>query len=205
MSDERLPKVGPSQEDLKEIWRMVPPAPCKASGDDGAVWDHRPQCSDPKFGPEPSIRQMVRFYYGQHGMIDPDADTDAYLAALAASRPTDAGADLRSEMGQIVLICEEAGYACANCSKECGPVKAVNEIHAAVTAALATPKPPVDEAMRERCAQVADDAAEGARVLHNAAAEDRDRDGILVHGETWRVAQQIAAAIRNLTGDGAGA
>jgi hypothetical protein len=51
---------------------------------------------------------------------------------------------------------------------------------------------------RERCAKVADDVAEGSRVLHNLASRDHDRDGCMVHGEGWRTGQQIAAAIRNL-------
>ncbi|MEC3912210.1 hypothetical protein U5A82_18345 [Sphingobium sp. CR2-8] len=51
---------------------------------------------------------------------------------------------------------------------------------------------------RERCAKVADDAAEGSRALHNLASKDHDRDGCNVHAEGWRTSQQIAAAIRNL-------
>ena len=45
-------------------------------------------------------------------------------------------------------------------------------------------------------AKVAEDAAEGSRVLHNLASKDRDRDGVLVHGEAWRSAKEIARAIR---------
>lgn len=56
----------------------------------------------------------------------------------------------------------------------------------------------------EQAARVAEDEAEGARVLHNAAAQDRDRDGTNIHGEAWRVGKQIAARIRALkpAGDG---
>ncbi len=54
------------------------------------------------------------------------------------------------------------------------------------------------EAMREAAAKVADDVAEGARVLHTAASADRDMEGVNIHGEARRVAKQIAAAIRAL-------
>lgn len=50
----------------------------------------------------------------------------------------------------------------------------------------------------ERCAQIAADAAEGSRMLHNAAAKERDRDGCNIHAEGWRTGLQIAASIRAL-------
>ena len=53
----------------------------------------------------------------------------------------------------------------------------------------------------ERDAKVAEDAAEGSRVLHNLASKDRDRDGVLVHGEAWRSAKEIARAIRQKGSD----
>lgn len=109
------------------------------SGDAGSGWDYRPQCSDPKFGPEPSIRQMVRFYYGKHGQIDPDGDTEAYLSSLAASRPADAGAG------------EPFAYFQYNSGWDVWEQVADEhkDDHEGIVAAyrhpLATPKPPVDE------------------------------------------------------------
>lgn len=50
----------------------------------------------------------------------------------------------------------------------------------------------------EEAVRVAEDAAEGARVLHNAASKDHDRYGYIVHGEGWRAGKQIATAIRAL-------
>lgn len=51
-------------------------------------------------------------------------------------------------------------------------------------------------AERERAAQIAADAAEGSRALHNLAAKDHDRDGCNIHAEGWRTGQEIATAIR---------
>jgi isopentenyl phosphate kinase len=53
----------------------------------------------------------------------------------------------------------------------------------------------------EACVKLATDVADGSRELHNAAAKDRDRDGVLLHGEIWRVATSLAAAIRSLSKD----
>ncbi len=52
------------------------------------VFDRRPRVASPQFGSEPTLREMVRFYYGQHGQADPDGDTEQYFAALATTPPT---------------------------------------------------------------------------------------------------------------------
>lgn len=52
---------------------------------------------------------------------------------------------------------------------------------------------------REAAAKVADDEAEGARILHNKAAADRDKDGIAIHGEAWRTGKHIGALTRGIT------
>ena len=56
-----------------------------------AGWeDQRPQIASVEAGPEPSLRQMVRFYYAEHGQPDPEGDTAAYFAAHPS---TQKGAD----------------------------------------------------------------------------------------------------------------
>lgn len=177
--------------------------------------------SDERDGAREGIRKEIRraWFNGRETRGKPydseavEAGWDRQVdAALAASRPTDAGAEEPLQARDFAAqfydkrdpLDRSYGEIAHNIRRGRYDDQDSVELVRFTIAALATPKPPVDE-MRERCAKVADDAAEGARVLHNAAAKDRDRDGTLVHGEAWRVAKQIAAAIRNLTGDGAGA
>jgi len=45
----------------------------------------QPQMVALESGPEPSLREMVRSFYNRHAVINPDAVTEQYFAALAAS------------------------------------------------------------------------------------------------------------------------
>lgn len=47
------------------------------------LFDVQPQVSTIDNGPEPSIREMVRSFYNHHAVINPDAVTEQYLAALS--------------------------------------------------------------------------------------------------------------------------
>lgn len=54
--------------------------------------------------------------------------------------PNGTGIGEGDELSVLQLICEEAAYSCEPCKVDCGPVKAINEIHERITAALSTPK-----------------------------------------------------------------
>ncbi|WP_147420668.1 hypothetical protein [Sphingomonas sp. PP-CC-1A-547] len=47
------------------------------------LFDVQPQVSAIDNGPEPSLRDMVRSFYNRHAIINPDAVTEQYLAALS--------------------------------------------------------------------------------------------------------------------------
>ncbi len=111
--------------------------------------------------------------------------------ALAASRPTDTGAgSLRLPDGPPGWdedgMCNDHGrFACADC---------------ALPAALATPKPPVDEAMREAVRKLLLDRA----VYFESAKGYREwKDAARSYRATADEVDKLFA--RNLTGDGAGA
>lgn len=61
------------------------------------IFDTKPAVASPQHGGEPTLREMVRFYYGQHGQVDPDADTEAYFAALSTPSP-DSGERMREAL-----------------------------------------------------------------------------------------------------------
>jgi len=60
--------------------RAATPTPPTLSED---LFDTCPEIADPASGPEPSLREMVRSFYNRHAVINPDAVTDQYFAALA--------------------------------------------------------------------------------------------------------------------------
>lgn len=165
--------------------------------------------SDELDGAREALERIARPKFGLQGIQeDHGHDTNAYnyrameyykalahgyeqdaRAALAASRPTDAGAidpELVERVRYAVEHPDAKGFALAKAGMTRHDFRRILNV-------LATPKPPVDEAMRERCAKVADAVA--------AAEEEAGEGG----GREWSCALHIAKAIRNLTGDGAGA
>ncbi len=89
------------------ITRLASVSSASAEG----LFDRRPQTSAIENGPEPSLRQMVRFYYGQHGQVDPDADAAAYLAAFAASPEPVPATNQAGEVATAVELLEQyAGF-----------------------------------------------------------------------------------------------
>lgn len=47
-----------------------------------SIFELRPQYSDPKFGPEPSIRMLIQRYYEEYFPVDHEEKTKAYLMKL---------------------------------------------------------------------------------------------------------------------------
>lgn len=152
---------------------------------------------------------------GEHWPIKPDVFAKSYeLASLPTLSPTQE-VDKMPRTDDREPFSDDGmyeGYLESDidwCRRNSEAVSWLIDNHVAIRSSLeilnnpppppATAQVPSDaEAMREACAKVADDEAEGSRYMHNLAAKDHDRDGCLVHGEGWRTGKAIAAAIRAL-------
>ncbi len=156
------------------------PAPSIVSGSDERAREVTPEM----------IAAAKRYVRGED-----DAIGWAITAALAASRPTEAGAGFTWPEPKFVPV--ESGaklnparvkavFSLLNGEMTLGEqVQIVEMILAGTEYAVATPKPPVDEAMREA-------------IVAYLAAFDAGTGTVYVE-------PLMRAAIRNLTGDGAGA
>ncbi len=119
------------------------------------------------------------------------------LAALAASRPTDAGAGLLEKLDAIKQAARYVPIGDGYFDLYANAAEAVDAAVDRLAATLATPKPPVDEAMRE------EDLLEQAvtHLVSVLAADGGPRgDAAYKAAREWWTAYD-----RNLTGDGAGA